>query len=113
MTANNRPALAVQRALKQLGADLRTLRLRRRLTMEVVAERARTSRPTLQRIERGDPGVGIGNYAGVMLALGVLPKLASLADPLADEIGLALMDDALPKRGRSSRPRKPDSDSDE
>lgn len=79
------------------------MRLRRRLTMAVVAERARTSRPTLQRIESGDPGVSMGIYARVMLALGVLPRLASLADPLEDEVGLALLESALPKRGRSAR----------
>jgi hypothetical protein len=40
--------------------------------MSVVAERAFTSRATLQRVEEGDPGVGIGIYAAVLYALGLL-----------------------------------------
>ena len=38
--------------------------------MSVVADRAFTSRSTLQRIEAGDPGVGIGIYAAVLQSWG-------------------------------------------
>ena len=46
----------------------------------VVAGRAFTSRTTLQRIEAGDPGVGIGIYAATLQAHGLLDGLADLAD---------------------------------
>jgi hypothetical protein len=59
------PTMAVVRALRRLGGDLRTARLKRRLPMRVVAERAGISRATLQRVERGDAGVGAGVYASV------------------------------------------------
>lgn len=68
--------------------------------MDTVAQRAFTSRPTLQRIERGDPSVGMGIYAGVLHALGWLDALKDLAAPQRDEVGLAKMEEALPKRAR-------------
>ena len=52
-TPHNPPA-AVRRALRKLGADIHDARRRRRLPMAVVAERAFTSRSTLQRVEAGD-----------------------------------------------------------
>jgi len=61
--------------LRKLGADIHDARRRRRLPMGIVAERAFTSRTTLQRIEEGDPGVGIGIYAAVLQALGLLEGL--------------------------------------
>ncbi|UWM80900.1 hypothetical protein N2A41_19810 [Rhizobium sp. SRDI969] len=39
--------------------------------MAVVAERAFTSRSTLQKIEAEDTNVSIGIYAGVLQALGL------------------------------------------
>lgn len=73
-TPHNPPA-AVRRALRKLGADIHDAR-RRQLPMAVVAERAFTSRSTLQRIEAGDTNVSIGIYAGVLQALASaeLPK---------------------------------------
>lgn len=90
----------------QLGGDLRTARLRRRLSMETVAERAFTSRTTLHRLERGDPSVSIGIYAAVMHALGLLDKLANAAVPREDEVGLARADEDLPKRAYSRKPKR-------
>ena len=60
MPTPHSPPVAVRRALRKFGADIQDARKRRRLPMSVIAERAFTSRSTLQRIEAGDPGVGIG-----------------------------------------------------
>jgi hypothetical protein len=68
--------------------------------MSVVADRAFTSRSTLQRIEAGDPAVGIGIYAGVLQALGLLDGLAAVADLSRDEAGQALLSAELPQRAR-------------
>lgn len=95
---------AVRRSLKKLGGDIKAARLRRALPASVVAARAFTSRPTLQRIEAGDPGVGVGIYAAVLQALGLLDGLAQLADPSRDETGLGLAASALPRRARLPRP---------
>ena len=98
------PTSAVRRVLRKLGADIHDARRRRRLPMAVVAERAFTSRSTLQRIEQGDPGVGIGIYAAVLHALGLLEALGEIADASRDRVGQTLADAALPKRIRLRRP---------
>ncbi len=68
--------------------------------MAVVADRAFTSRSTLQRVEQGDPAVSAGIYAAVLQALGLLEGLSLLADPSVDEVGQALATEALPQRVR-------------
>jgi transcriptional regulator with XRE-family HTH domain len=92
--------------LRELGADIREARLHRRLTMAIVAERAFTSRATLQRIEAGDPAVGMGIYASTLQALGLLDGLRELANPACDPVGRALASADLPKRVRLPRPKK-------
>lgn len=104
------PSIAVRRALAKLGSDLRDARLRRSLPADVVASRAFTTRPTLRRIEAGDPGVGIGIYAAVLQAMGLLDGLSALADPTNDPTGQRLSAEALPERARIKR-RKPRSGS--
>jgi transcriptional regulator with XRE-family HTH domain len=98
--------VAIRRTLRKLGLDIRDARRRRRLPSAVIAERAFTSRPTLQRIERGDHSVSIGIYAAVLQALGLLDGLGQLAEPGKDEAGLAIAAENLPKRMRLPRSRK-------
>ena len=57
--------------------------------MAVIAERAFTSRATLQRVEAGDPSVSIGIYAAVLQALGLLDGVQEIADAARDTVGLA------------------------
>lgn len=104
MPTPHRPSVAVRRALRKLGQDIRDARRRRGLPASVVAERAFTSRPTLLRIERGDVSVSIGIYAAVLHALGLLDSLGALADPVRDRVGMALADERLPQRIRLRRP---------
>lgn len=105
MPTPHHPPLAVRRALRKLGGDLKDARKRRGLTAEIVAERAFTTRPTLQRIEAGDEGVSIGIYASVLNALGLLDHLGQLADPAMDKVGQQLAADALPARVRRRSPK--------
>ncbi len=65
-----------------------------------MAERAGIGVATLKRLERGDPSVGLDALARVLVVLGMIDRLAELADTGTDDLGLALMDDALPKRVR-------------
>ncbi|MDR1647211.1 MAG: helix-turn-helix domain-containing protein [Zoogloeaceae bacterium] len=106
------PPPAVLRVLRTLGGDIREARLRRRLTMQIVAERAFTSRATLQRIENGDPGVGMGIYAAVLQALGLLERLDQLANPANDPVGQALASARTPKRVRIPRMAEKQNDAD-
>ena len=72
--------------------------------MAVVAERAFTSRSTLQRVEAGDTSVSIGIYAGVLHALGLLDGLSRIADISNDSVGQALASAELPKHVHLKRP---------
>ena len=106
MPTPHHPPAAVRRALRKLGADIRDARRRRRLPMGVVAERAFTSRSTLQKVEAGETSVGIGIYAGVLQALGLLEGLSQIADISNDSVGQALASAGLPRHvllGRSAR----------
>jgi len=66
-------------------------------------DRAFTSRKTLQRIEQGDHGVSVGIYASVLNARGLRDRLAALADPANDEIGMELAKANLLQRVRSKK----------
>ena len=92
--------LSVRRALSKLGQDLSVARRRRRIPMSIMAERAFISTRTLSRVERGDPRVALGIYATILFVLGMTDRLAELADPKADRLGLALDEERLPKRVR-------------
>ena len=97
MPTPHNPSAAVRRALRKLGADIHDARRRRKLPMAVVAERAFTSRSTLQKVEAGDTNVSIGIYAGVLQALGLLEGLTQVADIGNDTVGQALSSAELPK----------------
>jgi transcriptional regulator with XRE-family HTH domain len=92
--------LPVKRALAKLGQDIRSARLRRRITTTTMAERAFITRMTLRRVEHGHPGVALGIYATVLFVLGLTPRLADLADTRSDDVGLQLEEERLPKRIR-------------
>lgn len=95
--------LPVQRALRKLGADLRDARRRRRISTSVMAQRVSISRTTLNKVEKGDPGVSLGIYGTVLFVLGLEGKLADLADIRTDTIGLELEEEHLPQRIRHPR----------
>ena len=95
--------LPVKRALAKLGADIRSARLRRRISTTIMAQRAFTTRTTLLKAERGDPSVSLGIYAIVLFVLGLTDRLADLADVRFDETGLLLDEEKLPQRIRESK----------
>src|ERR1700675_4479434 len=96
--------MPVARALRKLGNDIKDARRRRRIPAEIAAARASISRTTLVKIEKGEPGVALGNYAIVLFVLGMTHRLADLADPRNDAVGLQLEEEHLPLRIR--RPKK-------
>jgi DNA-binding XRE family transcriptional regulator len=97
--------IPVKSALRKLGSDIRDARLRRRIPVAVMAQRAYISRTTLVKVEKGNPGVAMGTYAAVLFALGMIDKLRELASARSDEVGLALEEERLPKR-IDIRPRR-------
>jgi len=92
--------VSVRSGLKRLGADLKNARLRRRLKMVTIADRAGISRETLAKIQKGDAGVSMGSYASVIFALGLGTGWMALADIFNDETGQALDGERIPQRAR-------------
>lgn len=60
--------------LQEMGEQIKVARLRRRLTAELVAERAGVSRATVWNVEKGNPSVSIGVYAAVLHALNKMDR---------------------------------------
>lgn len=85
--------------IQSLGQRLRDARLRRRFSMETVCTRADISRPTLYKIEKGDPSVAFGHYLQVLRVLGLLGDLGQVAKE--DKLGRRLQDESLPQRKRA------------
>lgn len=98
--------LKALRSLSDLGQNLRQARLARRFSIAELATRADVSERTLIRLEKGDAGVGIGNLAAVLAALGSAEVLAEVMSPENDPVGLSRALEAVPKRGRSFKPTK-------
>lgn len=90
----------VARAVRKLGHDIRDARRRRRIPVAVMAQRASISRTTLNKMEKGDPGVSLGSYATVLFVLRMVDRIAELADPKHDTVGLELEEEHLPQRIR-------------
>ena len=91
------PPAAVEEMLNRLGRNIRTARLRRRLSMEELAERIGISRYVLADVENGKPTTAVVAYVGALWALGLHKNIYELADPDRDEEGKIL------ERARSPR----------
>ena len=94
MTARNHlssaPPYAVESALKRLGADLRTARLRRNLTIGEVAQKIGTGPRAVADAEKGKPSTGAAVYTAMLWAFGLLTQLDEVAAPEKDAEGQAL-----------------------
>jgi len=94
MTARNllidAPPYEVEKALKRLGQNLRTARLRRKLSIADVAGKIGTGPRPVMDAEKGKPSTGVAVYAALLWAYGLLEPISSLADPAQDREGLAL-----------------------
>ncbi|MCU0862799.1 MAG: helix-turn-helix domain-containing protein [Planctomycetes bacterium] len=99
MAGKTLPIPAV-RALQKLGRDLALARRKRRLSTADMASRLFVSRDTLWRLERGDPTVAIGTLATAVFLLQCHERLADLAAPANDLVGLQQEEARLPQRIR-------------
>jgi len=107
------PATAA--AIEKLGADLAVARLRRKESLKTWAKRMGVSVPTLQRLEAGDPSVGIGIIATALWLIKRDGELGNLAAPEHDqgaiemdvrgalELGRARAQDSAEKRTRKNQ----------
>jgi hypothetical protein len=76
---------AAAQALRALGENLAIARVRRRESQRTWARRLGISVPTLIRMERGDPGVGVGIYATALWLMGRVSALPAVAAPAEDK----------------------------
>jgi transcriptional regulator with XRE-family HTH domain len=112
MTAKNllttSPPFEVESALKNLGRNLRTARLRRNLTIAEVAERIGTGPRPIGDAERGKPTTSAAVYVALLWAYNLVGQLDPVAAPDSDEQGLALIDTR--QRSRSHDKNRLDND---
>jgi transcriptional regulator with XRE-family HTH domain len=97
------PPAAVEEALLRLGHNIRTARLRRKLTREELAERIGVSRKVLAQIEQGKPTTAVAAYLGALWALGLLDAMRDVANPDRDEEGKTLERARSPKTAPKRR----------
>lgn len=93
-----------QMLLSTMGEQIKLARLRRKLSVNLVSERAGISRASLWAVEKGSPSVAMGIYAAVLHALNGMDKdLLKIAKD--DELGRKLQDLDLPRRKRAPKKR--------
>ena len=96
-------SINARRALQALGANVKTARLKRRISISGFAERIGVSERTVMRLEKGASGVSIGTLTMACLVLGELERISDFLDAGSDDTGLLLEKAALPKRIDSKR----------
>lgn len=74
----------VERATTRLGANLRSARLRRNLTIEEVAAKIGTGRRAVMDAEKGKPSTSTAVYVALLWTYDMIEQLESLADPATD-----------------------------
>ena len=84
------PPHAVELALKRLGADLRTARTRRNLTVAEVAEKIGTGPRAILDAEKGKPSSSIATFAALLWAYDLIDQLDEVAEPGRDQRGQTL-----------------------
>ena len=98
------PPQAAQ-AIAALGHNLALARLRRKESLRSWALRMGVAVRTVQRMEKGDPGVGMGVYALALWTMGRSQDLAQMGLPEHDMGALDLELQAAQKRGHATKPK--------
>ena len=101
LTKANWMTRKLQDKLTVVGEQFRLARLRRNLTMELVAQRAQCSRQTLERLEKGSPQVSLGVVLRVLNALQLDEDILFLAKD--DILGHIVQDMELKNKKRASK----------
>lgn len=86
--------------IKQLGQNIETARVRRRIKASTLCSRAGITNQTYQRLKKGEPGISLGVLMNVLSALDLEEGIASVAAPHLDEVGMTLELAREPERVR-------------
>src|SRR6266702_2114752 len=97
------PPYPVEQALKKLGANLRTARLRRDLTIAEAGEKIGAGPRVGADAERGKAFTGIAVYAALLWIYHLLAPFEDLANTLKDAQGHILESRRARKRARKPR----------
>lgn len=107
MTAKNTLTKAtpyvVESAIKTLGQNLRTARLRRNLTIEEVADKIGTGTRAVSDAEKGKVTTAIAVYTALLWVYDLLGPWQTLAEPSKDSQGLSLSEPRERARKQSTR----------
>jgi len=102
--------IQVAERTKELGYRVRLARTRRGLSIAEVADKAGINRNTLNALELGKSGIGLGACVTVLWALGLDKTLDAVAHPDADTHGKTLEASRRPARVRKSKKSKSEYD---
>lgn len=97
------PPYPVEEALKILGKNLRTARIRRSLTIQEVAEKIGAGVRAIADAEKGKPSASSATFIALLWTYGLLKDVCALADPSLDKEGLALALSKEKVRARKSK----------
>jgi len=92
-----------QFALKKLGNDINSARRRRRISKDMMAQRAGIAINTLSKVENGNPNTSMAAWVSVLSVLGLTDNLKDICDLKNDAMGIILEDESLPQRIRHKR----------
>ena len=90
--------------LASLGENIKLARLRRKLSIRSMAERAGIATSTLGNIEAGSPSVSLGSYLQVLSVLRLEDDLLLIADK--DPVGRQIQDAGLIVKKRAPKKKK-------
>lgn len=97
------PPYPVEQTIRQIGANLRTARLRRNLSIEQVAEKIGAGTRAIRAAENGMITTGVVVYIALLWAYDLLEPATELADPGRDDTGLAYLGENERIRARSRK----------
>ncbi|MDA3939741.1 MAG: helix-turn-helix transcriptional regulator [Spirochaetia bacterium] len=101
MTNNTVLLPRIAKTLTILGENIKIARLRRKISMEQIAQRAGISRATVGKVEQGSPSVSIGTYIQILFVLGLEKDFLLVAAD--DELGRKLQDAELLTKKRAPK----------
>jgi len=93
-----------KKTLEVFGENIKLARLRRKLSMDQIAQRAGISRSTLIKIEKGDAGVSLGSYFQVLFVMRLEKDFLEVARD--DALGRKIQDAGLVTKKRAPQRAK-------
>ena len=91
--------IPVARAMRNIAENLDLARRQQRITLDLLAERANLSAPTVRKLLNEGAG-SFENFLRVARILGMLQNVENATDPLRTPIGRARAEQDVPKRVR-------------